>query len=127
MKKDEGLGTRGASVSPETAGSRKLKDLAHSLCFIGRSVLGVLIFFVLPFCVVVYYSVIKNSINPEFVFLDNFIALFKNSAFRDAAKNTATFSALAVPLAVVLRSGWPCCSRPGYPSRASSAPSSSAR
>ena len=37
---------------------RKLKDLAHSLCFIGPSVLGVLIFFVLPFCVVVYYSVI---------------------------------------------------------------------
>ncbi len=39
------------------------------------------------------------------MFLDNFIALFKNSAFRDAAKNTATFSALAVPLAVVLSLG----------------------
>ncbi len=85
--------------------NRKLKDLAYSLCFIGPSVLGVLIFFVLPFCVVVYYSVIRNSINPEFVFLDNFIALFKNSAFRDAAKNTATFSALAVPLATVLALG----------------------
>ena len=85
--------------------SRKLKDLALSLCFIGPSVLGVLIFFVLPFCVVVYYSVIRNSINPEFVFLDNFIALFQNSAFRDAAKNTATFSALAVPLAVILSLG----------------------
>ena len=82
--------------------SRKLKDLALSLCFIGPSVLGVLIFFVLPFCVVVYYSVIRNSINPEFVFLDNFIALFQNSAFRDAAKNTATFS---VPLAVILSLG----------------------
>ena len=85
--------------------SRKLEDLALSLCFIGPSVLGVLIFFVLPFCVVVYYSVIRNSINPEFVFLDNFIALFQNSAFRDAAKNTATFSALAVPLAVILSLG----------------------
>ena len=74
--------------------SRKLKDLALSLCFIGPSVLGVLIFFVLPFCVVVYYSVIRNSINPEFVFLDNFIALFQNSAFRDAAKTTATFLSL---------------------------------
>ncbi len=84
---------------------RKLKDLALSLCFLGPSLLGVLIFFVLPFCVVVYYSVIKNTINPEFVFLDNFIALFQNSAFRDAAKNTAVFSALAVPLAVVLALG----------------------
>ena len=84
---------------------RKLKDLALSLCFLGPSLLGVLIFFVLPFCVVVYYSVIRNSINPEIVFLDNFIALFQNSAFRDAARNTATFSALAVPLAVVLALG----------------------
>ena len=85
--------------------SRKLKDLAMSLCFIGPSVLGVLIFFVLPFCVVVDYSVIRNTIHPEFEFLDNFIALFQNSAFRDAAKNTATFSALAVPLAVILSLG----------------------
>ena len=82
--------------------SRKLKDLALSLCFIGPSVLGVLIFFVLPFCVVVYYSVIRNSINPEFVFLDNFIALFQNTAFRDAAKNTATISALSVPLGLAM-------------------------
>ncbi len=90
---------------PKEHGQRKLKDLALSLCFLGPSLIGVLIFFVLPFCVVVYYSVIKNTMNPEFVFLDNFIALFQNSAFRDAAKNTATFSALAVPLAVVLSLG----------------------
>jgi multiple sugar transport system permease protein len=36
------------------------------------------------------------------VFLDNFIKLFDNSAFKLAAKNTLTFSAVAVPLAVVL-------------------------
>lgn len=90
---------------PGEHGQTKLKDLALSLCFLGPSLIGVLIFFVLPFCVVVYYSVIRNSINPEFVFLDNFIALFQNSAFRDAAKNTAVFSALAVPMAVVLALG----------------------
>ena len=60
---------------PGEHGQTKLKDLALSLCFLGPSLIGVLIFFVLPFCVVVYYSVIRNSINPEFVFLDNFIAL----------------------------------------------------
>ncbi len=38
----------------------------------------------------------------KFVFLDNFNALFDNSAFILAAKNTATFSLLAVPLAVIL-------------------------
>ena len=40
--------------------------------------------------------------NPEFVFLDNFIAVLKNSSFRTAARNTAMFSVVAVPLAVVL-------------------------
>lgn len=40
--------------------------------------------------------------NPEFVLLDNFIAVLNNSSFRTAAKNTAMFSAIAVPLAVVL-------------------------
>lgn len=35
-------------------------------------------------------------------FLDNFVKLFHNSAFLLAAKNTLTFSAWAVPLAVAL-------------------------
>lgn len=78
------------------------KDFLNSMCFLGPSLLGVLIFFILPFCVVVYYSLVKSNLNQEFVFLDNFIALFKNSAFRTAAKNTLTFSLLAVPMAVAL-------------------------
>ncbi|MCD8240754.1 MAG: sugar ABC transporter permease, partial [Oscillospiraceae bacterium] len=61
-----------------------------------------LLFFVLPFGAVVYYSLIRSPMNREFVFLDNFRALFQNAAFRMAAKNTALFSALAVPLAVAL-------------------------
>jgi multiple sugar transport system permease protein len=45
---------------------------------------------------------VDNPINHEFVFLDNFVNLFHNSAFLQAAKNTATFSLTAVPLAVIL-------------------------
>lgn len=81
---------------------RKLGDRLRSFAFIGPSVLGVGLFFIVPFFIVVYYSVINNPIQREFVFLDNFIALFKNSSFRIAAANTLKFSALAVPLAVVL-------------------------
>lgn len=83
----------------------RLKDLLHSACFIGPSFFGVLVFFILPFLVVVYYSVIRSPLNPDFVFLDNFIALFKNYSFRLAAKNTLVFSGVAVPLAVVLSLG----------------------
>ena len=36
------------------------------------------------------------------VFLYNFINIVQNSSFQQAAKNTATFSIIAVPLAVIL-------------------------
>jgi multiple sugar transport system permease protein len=80
----------------------KMQDFLQSFCFIGPSFLGVLLFFIVPFGVVVDFSGIKGAMNPEFVFLENFRALIENSAFRLAAKNTATFSAVAVPLAVIL-------------------------
>ena len=80
----------------------KVRDVLHSAAFLSPSVTGVAGFFLLPFLVVVYYSVIRSPMNPEFVLLDNFIAVLNNSSFRTAAKNTAMFSAIAVPLAVVL-------------------------
>lgn len=75
------------------------------MCFIGPSFFGVLLFFIVPFGVVVFYSLVKSNLNPEFVFLENFKNLIGNSAFKIAANNTLTFSAIAVPLAVVLALG----------------------
>lgn len=66
------------------------------------SLIGVGLFFVLPFFVIIYYSVVDNPFNPSFVFLDNYINVLQNSAFLQAAKNTAVFSLIAVPLSVVL-------------------------
>ena len=77
-------------------------DLLKSLCFLSPSLLGVGVFFIVPFGVVVYYSLIDGVGSKNFVFLKNFIKLFDNSAFLMAAKNTLSFSAVAVPLAVVL-------------------------
>jgi multiple sugar transport system permease protein len=82
----------------KTRGGDRLRDI----CFLAPSAIGVAIFFIVPFGIVVYYSMINNPIQKDFVFLDNFIALFKNSSFRIAAKNTLTFSVIAVPLAVIL-------------------------
>ena len=45
---------------------------------------------------------VDNPINKEFVFLDNYISVLKNTAFRKAALNTFTFSVISVPLAVIL-------------------------
>ena len=88
-------------IAPELRRQRR-KDTIRSMCFLGPSVAGVTLFFILPFLVVVYYSVIRSPLDPEFVFLDNFRAVLNNYAFQVAAKNTAAFSAVAVPLAVVL-------------------------
>ena len=80
----------------------KVRDFLASLCFSGPSFLGMLIFFVAPFCVVIYYSFIAGALDHSFVGLKNYIAVWNNGAFQIAVKNTAVFSGLSVPLAVVL-------------------------
>ena len=80
----------------------KIRDFLASLCFSGPSFLGMLMFFVAPFCVVIYYSFIAGALDHSFVGLKNYIAVWNNGAFQIAVKNTAVFSGLSVPLAVVL-------------------------
>ncbi len=72
-----------------------------SLAFVSPSLLGILVFFVLPFFVVIYYAFVNNPVLHEFVGFDNFRNLFQNASFRLAAKNTAIFSLVAVPSAVI--------------------------
>ena len=70
--------------------------------FLAPSVIGVLLFFILPFFVVIYYSFVNNPVQKEWVGLENYVKLFENSAFRIAMGNTLKFSLIAVPLVVVL-------------------------
>lgn len=83
---------------------RRRERIFSNACLV-PSVMGVLIFFLIPFGIVVYYSLINNPIMKEYVGLDNYRNLFENAAFKQAASNTATFSLIAVPLAVVLSLG----------------------
>lgn len=84
-------------------GKRELrKAKLVSAAFLAPSLIGVLVFFILPFFVIIYYSLINNPFQKEFVGLQNFINLFQNYSFRLAAGNTLRFSLIAVPLAVVL-------------------------
>lgn len=87
-----------------TKEQRRLRrhDFLSGLAFLSPSLIGVGVFFVVPFCVVVYYSLIDGVSTKNFVGLENFEKLFKNSAFILAAKNTLHFSLIAVPLAVIL-------------------------
>ena len=94
---EESLAERG-----KTRRRIRAKDFAQSLCFLFPSFLGVAVFFIVPFGVVVYYSMIDGVGSRNFIGIDNFTKLFSNSAFLMAAKNTLQFSIMAVPLAVVL-------------------------
>ncbi len=83
--------------------SKRLRKERRGLrAFIAPSFLGVSLFFIIPFVVIIYYSLIDNPINGEFVFLDNYINVIKNESFKIAVFNTARFAAISVPLAVVL-------------------------
>jgi multiple sugar transport system permease protein len=79
----------------------KRRERLVSLAFISPSLLGILVFFVIPFFVVIYYAFVNNPVQHEFVWFDNFKALFQNYSFRLAAKNTAIFSVISVPSAVI--------------------------
>ncbi len=70
--------------------------------FLAPSIIGVALFFLLPFLVVIFYSFVDNPVTKEWVWFDNFVKLVKNNSFKRAVKNTAVFTGIAVPLAVVL-------------------------
>ena len=87
----------------------KLKNLSAnrkrrlvSWLFLLPSLLGVLLFFVAPFIVVIFYSLIDNPIRMNFVGVRNFVNVWNNAAFKQAGINTLQFSMVAVPLAVAL-------------------------
>lgn len=80
---------------------RRGERIFSNICVI-PSLIGVLIFFLVPFGIVIYYSMIKNPTTAEFVGLENYTKLLQNDAFKLAATNTAMFSIISVPLAIIL-------------------------
>ena len=92
--------------SPRRARPQKSKRAAaerrSTSLFLIPSAVGVAVFFLAPLAVVLYYSFIENPFYPVFAGLDNYISLLKNAAFLRAVRNTGIFSAMAVPLAIVI-------------------------
>lgn len=85
-----------------TIGKNEWRERRKTFLFLLPSLIGLLVFYIIPYIVVLYYSVIDNPINNQFVFFDNYKNLINNTAFRLAVKNTVTFSLAAVPSVVIL-------------------------
>ncbi len=70
--------------------------------FLLPSLLGVMLFYIIPFFFSLYYALIDNLGSGRFVGLDNFAAALKNPLFGQAAGNTLLFIGLCVPLGMTL-------------------------
>ena len=68
------------------------------LTLASASIIGILVFFVLPYVLSIRLAMIDNPIGQSFVGLWHFTATMDNTAFRLAIGNTVKFISMSVPL-----------------------------
>jgi len=66
------------------------------------SLVGLAVFYVVPFGISIYYAAIDNVVSREFVGLDNLVAAWNNEAFQIAVDNTLIFMGVSIPLNMML-------------------------
>ncbi len=71
------------------------------LCLV-PSLLGLLLFYILPYLRVLYYSLINNQFKKDFVGLKNYIDAIQNEYFRLAFKNSIQLIVVCVPILIIL-------------------------
>ena len=82
-------------------GAKVHKDTRAFFLFLAPSLLGVLIFVLVPFLDVFVRS-FNTVVTKQFVGLQNYGTIFANQAFRLAVKNTIRFTLVCIPLLVVI-------------------------
>lgn len=73
--------------------------------FLGISLIGFSLFYLLPFVNALYHSLVDSPFQGTFVGLRNYRDLLRNSSFLSALANTVRFTAVCVPLNMVLSLG----------------------
>lgn len=81
------------------------KDVSAAMMFLAPSGIGFAMFYLIPFVMGVFYSFMDSTIDGHFVGFDNYRELLESGSFRKAASNTFYFSAISVPLMLVLSLG----------------------
>lgn len=75
------------------------KQTVWAYLFILPSIIGIAVFYVIPYIMCLYSSMTKNG---SFAGLDNYFDLFGNKAFLYALKNTLIFTTTAIPLLMII-------------------------
>lgn len=84
---------------------KKKMEIITILLFLLPSLVGFSIFYIIPFFGGMYYSFVDSPIGGSFVGLNNYSELLQNESFIKASLNTAYFTAISVPLNLVLSLG----------------------
>lgn len=75
------------------------KQVVWAYIFLLPSLIGIAVFYVIPYIMCVYSSFVSKG---SFAGLDNYIKLFQNKAFLYALRNTVIFTAVAIPLLMII-------------------------
>ena len=81
--------------------AKRHRDTRAFFLFITPSILGVLVFVLLPFLDVFGRS-FQTAVTSRFVGFQNYKTIFANQAFRLAVRNTFRFTLICIPLLVVI-------------------------
>lgn len=76
-------------------------NLRCTLCLL-PSLLGILVFFLVPYARVLFYSVISDQFRRKLVWFDNYREILSNEFFRLAMKNSLKLIAIGVPLLILM-------------------------
>lgn len=75
------------------------KQVVWAYIFLLPSLIGIAVFYVIPYIMCIYSSFVSKG---SFAGLDNYINLFQNKAFLYALRNTLIFTAVAIPLLMII-------------------------
>lgn len=81
-----------------------LREMGMAFCFLAPSFIGFSLFYMIPFAQSVLYS-FQSGLDRGLWTLDNYEALLQSASFAKAAGNTLRFTAIGVPLLIVLSLG----------------------
>lgn len=75
------------------------KQVVWAYIFLLPSLIGIAVFYVIPYLMCIYSSFVSNG---SFAGFDNYIKLFQNKAFLYALRNTVIFTFIAIPLLMII-------------------------